>query len=157
MHQWKGKSTTRRQHYATVFVDVYSGLDYIHVHEENTAEEILQAKQAFEKFSNSCGVRIKHYHCDNGRFAETGFKDACTAMHQTVSFCGVNAHHQNGIAERRIRDLQDTARSMLLTAKHNWPNVITSNLWGFALKYASEIRRNAARGREVPIGTVLWN
>jgi hypothetical protein len=26
-----------------------------------------------------------------------------------VTHCGVNAHFQNGIAERRIRDLQDRA------------------------------------------------
>jgi hypothetical protein len=35
---------------------------------------------------------------------------------QTISFCGVNAHFQNGKAERRIRLLQDLARSQPLHA-----------------------------------------
>lgn len=145
MNQWKGRPTKRRYHYATVFVDLASDLDFVHVHETNTGDEIIAAKLAYEQFAASCGVRVKHYHCDNGRFAEAGFKEACHRAHQTVSFCGVNAHHQNGIAERRIRDLQDCARSMLLTAKHNWPAVITAHLWGFALCHASQIRRNAPR------------
>ncbi len=32
---------------------------------------------------------------------------------QTISFCGVGAHHQNGIAEKRIGDLQSNAWPLL--------------------------------------------
>ena len=143
--QSKGRSTNHRFYYATVFVDHSSGLDYVHLHEHNTGAAILDAKLAFERFSYSHGVTIKHYHCDNGRFAESSFRDSCIASNQSVSFCGVNAHHQNGIAERRIKDLRESARSMLLLAKHNWPTAITENLWPFALRHASLIRRNSAR------------
>jgi hypothetical protein len=40
---------------------------------------------------------------------------------QTITFCGVNAHFQNAVAERRIRALQDQARTMLIHAQHRWP------------------------------------
>lgn len=153
MAQSKGRATTHRYYYATIFVDHFSGLDYVHLHEHNTGAAILEAKLAFERFSHSHGVTVRHYHCDNGRFAESSFRDSCLASNQTVSFCGVNAHHQNGIAERRIKDLRESSRSMLLLAKHNWPSAITENLWPFALRHASLIRRNSARDTAVsPLG-----
>ena len=150
--QLRGRPTLRRYRYATVFVDHYSRLDYVHLHEYNTASEVLDAKLAFERFAASHQVQIRHYHCDNGIFADNDFRTACTAARQTYSFCGVNAHHQNGIAERRIRDLRDSARSMLLLAQHNWPDAITSHLWPFALRYASLIRRHTVReGARTPL------
>jgi hypothetical protein len=33
---------------------------------------------------------------------------------QTITLCGDNAHFQNAVAERRIRTLQDQARTMLI-------------------------------------------
>ena len=152
MPQLRGTPTLRRYHYATVFVDHFSRLDYIHLHERNTAAAILDAKLAFERFASSHNVCIRHYHCDNGIFTDKDFVASCVACRQTYSFCGVNAHHQNGIAERRIRLLRDSARSMLLLAKHNWPDAITAHLWPFALRHASLIRRNTVReGARTPL------
>ena len=48
--------------------------------------------------------------------------------------CEVGAHHQNGIAEKRIRDLSEGARTSLLHAMQRWSEVVTTNLWPFALK-----------------------
>ena len=112
MPQLKGTPTTRRYRYATVFIDHYSDLTYTHMHENNSAEQVLEGKLAFERFAYSSGVRIRHYHSDNGVFADKDFIASCKATNQTYSFCGVNAHHQNGVAERRIRDLRESARSM---------------------------------------------
>ncbi|EJK71789.1 hypothetical protein THAOC_06735, partial [Thalassiosira oceanica] len=81
------------------------------------------------------GVTIQHYHCDNGRFADKAFVEACAQQRQVITFCGVNAHQQNGIAERHIRDhLQDQARKQLLFAKHRWPQAIDLALWPYALR-----------------------
>ena len=33
-----------------------------------------------------------------------------TQKEEKMSYCGVNVHFQNGIAEKRIRDLQEHAR-----------------------------------------------
>jgi hypothetical protein len=39
---------------------------------------------------------------------------------QQLTFAGVNAHHTNGLAERRIRSLQDLARAMLIHQHRRW-------------------------------------
>jgi hypothetical protein len=99
----------------------------------SSAAETLEAKHAFELWSNSNGVRIRHYHADNGRYAENVFMADVARKGQTISFCGVNANFQNGKAERRIRLLQDLARSQLLHAMHQWLLAITTNLWPYAV------------------------
>ena len=137
--QLQGRPTLSRYHYATVFIDHYSGLKYVHLHERKDAEPVLAGRLAFERYTNEHNVQIKHYHCDNGIFTDKIFRAACRAAGQTISFCGVNAHHQSGKAEKRIRDLCDCACSMLILAKHNWPGAITPHLWGFAMIYATMI------------------
>jgi hypothetical protein len=99
----------------------------------------VQAKTAFETLANTHGVTIKHYHCDNGRFADNAYLDHVTKSGHTISYCGVNAHFQNGIAEKRIRDLQERARKQLLHAKAHWPSAIELNLWPYALRNANHL------------------
>mgnify|MGYP006201056313 CR=1 FL=1 len=69
-----------------------------------TSKETIEAKHSFERFAEQHGVRIEHYHCD------------CEMSQQRLTFCGVNAHFQNGIAEKAIRDLSESARKQLLHA-----------------------------------------
>ncbi|KAI2494580.1 hypothetical protein MHU86_19950 [Fragilaria crotonensis] len=139
--QSKGKSTNKRFTCATVFVDHYSRLSFVHMQETNNAIETLAAKHAFERYALSHNVTVKRYHGDNGRFSDNGFRVECRTKGQQLTFCGVNAHFQNGIAERRIRDLQDRARTMIVHAKHRWPNAITSNLWPYAIRLANDSSR----------------
>jgi hypothetical protein len=102
----------------------------------------VEAKEAFEAYSQSFGVKIRHYHADNGRFADNLFLQSVREAGQTISFCGVNAHFQNGIAEKRIRDLQESARKQLLHAKSRWPKAIELNLWPCALRVANHLRNS---------------
>ena len=153
--QVKGWLTKKRYQAATVFADHASGLTYVHVSEGTTAEETLEAKSAFESYAAEMGVSIKHYHADNGRFAEAAFMEHVKASGQTITFCGVGAHHQNGVAERRIRDLTEHARTMLLHAAHRWPKAINVHLWPYALRLAAHIRNHVPRESEggIPIQT----
>ena len=100
--QFKGALTKDRYRAATVFVDHFSRFSYIHLQRGLTSAETVQAKRAFESFSQAHGVTIKHYHCDNGRFADNAYLEHVTKSGQTITYCGVNAHFQNGIAEKRI-------------------------------------------------------
>ena len=59
-----------------------------------------------------------------------------------MSFCGVNAHFQNGRAEKRIRDLRESARTALLHAMSRWHGVVDLHLWGYALRYTNDIINN---------------
>jgi hypothetical protein len=138
--QGSGKLTKRRHTVATIFVDHASGLDYVDPQESTSAIDTIVAKEAFERFASRHNVKIKHYHCDNGIFASKKFRTAVEDANQTMTFCAVNAHHQNGVAEQRIQDLTDRARAMLVNARHK--NLFaTGNLWPFALRQASTIDR----------------
>jgi hypothetical protein len=105
-------------------------------------DETVQAKRAFEVYAHSHGVNIKHYHCDNGRFCEKDFMGHIKSKDQTISFSGVNAHFQNALAKKCIRDLQDSTRTMLVHAKHQWPAAINLHLWPHALCMANKIHMN---------------
>jgi len=140
--QLKGIPTVKRFKAATVFVDHYSRLGYIYLQQNLTSDETIKAKQAFEAFAHTHGVRIQHYHSDNGRFADNAFRTSIEENQQTISFCGVNAHWQNGIAERRIRDLQEAATTMLLYAQRRWPDAIDRALWPYAMRHANNISNN---------------
>jgi hypothetical protein len=61
---------------------------------------------------------------------------------QTVSYCGVKAHFQNRIEERRTRDLQERARTMIIHAANQWPEAIDTCLWPYAIRLTCEIDNN---------------
>jgi hypothetical protein len=135
--QLKGKLTKKRYTGATIFVDHFSRLRFIHLMLDLSAEETLKAKRAFEQFAAKHGVKILHYHCDNGQFADNAFKQSCKEGRQQLTFCGVNAHFQNGIAERAICDLSESARKQLLHARDCWPAAVHLSLWPYALRNAT--------------------
>jgi hypothetical protein len=68
--QLKWSLTKKQYRHCTVFVDHFSRLRFVHLQIDGSAEETMLAKQAFEKFAVEHGVRILHYHCDNGQFAD---------------------------------------------------------------------------------------
>ncbi|KAL7476664.1 hypothetical protein ACHAW6_004497, partial [Cyclotella cf. meneghiniana] len=137
--QLKGHLTTERYKAATIFIDHYSLLHYVHVMSSLTSKETIEAKQAFERFATDHGVCIKQYHTDNGRFADNAFKQHCSQQRQAITYCSVNAHFQNGIAERAIRDIIEAARTILLHAKARWPSAVHLSLWPNALRMAVHI------------------
>jgi hypothetical protein len=138
--QSTGKLTKRHFCAATVFVDSHSDYTHIFLQEDLSMDSTLDAKLDYERRATTFGISITGYHADNGRFADAAWRDSCYALKQSFQFCGVGSHHQNGIAERRIRDLSDAVRASLLHAIQHWPDGVTKNLWPFALKHACNIR-----------------
>lgn len=63
----------------------------------------------------SHGVAINNYHGDNGT-AFTSWKSvwSIVQMEQHMSFSGVGAHFQNGVAERAIWTVVTHARIMMI-------------------------------------------
>ena len=102
-----------------------------------TLNETLLAKASFERHANEGGVNIESYRADNGRFADSGCQQAVKDCNQKITYCAVGAHHQNGIVERRIKELTLISRALLLHAKRHWPDYVTTMMWPFALKEAS--------------------
>ncbi len=122
--QLKGRLTKKRYRCCTIFVDHYSRMRFVHHQVNDSSMETLTAKLAFEKFATEHGVRISHYHCNNGHFADNAFKESCKNGHKRLTFCGVNAHFQNGIAECAIWDILESARKQLLHACACWPAAV---------------------------------
>jgi hypothetical protein len=126
----------KRYKVATIFVDHFSRLSYVYLQESTKGVQTLAAKRSFEAYSASHGVKVQQYHADNGRFAEHLFLNHCEKLGQKVSLCGVSAHFQNGIAERRINDLTERSRASLLHAIHRWPSVLkVTVVWQLNQRY----------------------
>ena len=115
--QLKGWLTRQRYTTATVFVDHYSNLGFVYLQKGTGSEETVAAKKAFECFAGQHGVKVKHYHGDNGWFEDKEWTRHLLQEVQTMSFSGVGAHFQNVVAKKRIWDLQDAAQTMLLHAQ----------------------------------------
>ena len=99
---------------------------------------MLESKTAWERYARSHGVIVYNYHANNGIFKAKAWVDACHAKEQGLTFAGVGAHHANGKAERRIHELQDMARTMLVHANRRWPQAILAHLWPYALHHAND-------------------
>ena len=136
--QITGILTKKRYKYATVYVDQFSGLGYVYLQKTATADETILGKKAFEAFCNQHGVKVTAYHADNGIFRANKWVDECRRHQQTLTFAGVNAHHSNGLAERRIRSLQDLTRAMLIHQHRRWNMGGTIYLWPYALRMAND-------------------
>ena len=136
--QITGKLTTKRYKYATIFVDQATKMGYTYLQATASANETILAKRAFEEFARQYNVTIRGYHADNGIFRANKWVESCRNQSQSLTFAGVNAHHQNGIAERRIRTLQELTRAMLIHANKLWPEAIMANLWPYALRMAND-------------------
>ena len=136
--QMTGFITRERYKYATVYVDQATGLGFVYLQKSSNAKETLEGKRAFERYAMARGVTIAAYHADNGIFKAKAWVEACNNQNQPLTFAGVGAHHTNGKAERRIRELQDMARTMLIHANRRWPNAITANLWPYAIRHAND-------------------
>ena len=136
--QDKGQLTRARIWGCTVFVDYAESLVNVILMKDLGKDATLAAKQEFEDRCATKGVKIEHYHADNGRFAEPAWKEDCKLKNQKLTFCGVGAHHQNAIVERKIKDLTLTARTLLLHAMRFWPEYISQILWPFAIKCAED-------------------
>jgi hypothetical protein len=151
--QLKGIPTTARYRGATIYVDHFSRASFIYLQRRLTSEETVRGKKAFERYCDSRGVQVKHYHADNGRFADNLFIKRAGTKDQSITYCGVNAHWQNGICEKRIRDLQELTTSMLLHAEAKWPKVINANLWPYALRCANDAMNATPRmkDRKIPM------
>ena len=97
--QLKGVLTQQQHKYTTVFIDHFSGYTFVYLQKRITSEETIMAKHAFKCSAEQRSVNILHYHADNGQFTDNAFITDCNVKQQSLSYCGVNTHFQNCIAE----------------------------------------------------------
>ncbi|KAI2494997.1 hypothetical protein MHU86_19516 [Fragilaria crotonensis] len=114
-------------------------MGFVYLQKTGSAEETIEAKRAFETFAKRQGVHVENYLADNGIFKAHQWVEACKSGSQGLTSTGVNAHHKNGVAERRIRELLELARATLIHANSRWPDAVTLNLWPYAIRMANDV------------------
>ena len=132
----------------TVFAEHDSNMCHVHLQIDQTTESAIEAKESFEREISRYNKQVVRYHADNGIFTAEGFKEHVAANEQEISYCGVGAHFQNGIAENLIKCLSGPARTMLLNAIQLWPEVVQPCLWPYAIKIAEWNRNNLHRNKK---------
>lgn len=120
----------------TIFVDHASGYISIHNQVSLRVGETLQGKHAFERYARSFGVKIQSYRADNHPFSAAEFVKDLDTLDQNLTFSGVGAHHQNGVAERGLQTVVSWARTMMMHQLIHWPDAFDPALWPFALEQA---------------------
>jgi hypothetical protein len=119
-----GFLTSKRIWGCTTFIDHVSDFIYVHLVKNFTTNETLLAKLAFKKLCSKADCSVEHYQADNGQFSDNEFLAACNNLNQTIEFCRVGAHHQNGIVKNRNKQLTQTARVLLLHGMRMWPQMV---------------------------------
>ena len=114
--QSTGKPTHERFWGSVLFTDHHSNLIYNHLITGPTSEQTLSSKLGYERYAHGFGVSIKAYRADNSRFNDNNFRGSCAAANQKLTFCAVDTHNQNGIAEARLKQVCYGARTILLHA-----------------------------------------
>ena len=123
----------------TIFIDEAS--DFLGVENQVSLNcgETIKGKRTYERELRDHGIEIKHYLGDNGVYKAKEFQEELKREGQTMSMCGVGAHHQNATAERTIRTISEAARSTMIHAALHWPEEVEIDLWPFAIDYVVHI------------------
>ena len=129
-----------RFHGGTIFNDAATGLIWVENQVSLGAGETILAKSRLEEWlwELAC-VEINHIRSDNGVFVADEFRNDCAEKHQSQSFSGVGAQHQNARAERAIQTIMYMARTFMLHVSLHWTErgVDDLSLWPFAVKHAA--------------------
>ena len=115
--QVTGRLTYERYVGAILFTDNFSNFTFTYLIKSISTEETLKGKIAYERVAKQYGVKVKAYRADNLMFNDKDFMDRCEKADQKYTYCGVGAHHQNGIAEAKNKTVPYGARQILLHAR----------------------------------------
>jgi transposase InsO family protein len=118
----------------TIYADHASGHLFVNHQKTTAASDTIRGKMLVEQEAAEVGVTIKSYHTNNGIFSSKEFRAHCQALKQCLSFSGIGAHHQNGVAERAIQTVSNMARARLIHAQLRWPARSFLDLWPLAMK-----------------------
>eukprot|EP00804_Cyclotella_cryptica_P017061 CCRYP_003305-RA/>CCRYP_003305-RA protein AED:0.17 eAED:0.17 QI:0/-1/0/1/-1/1/1/0/125 len=91
------------------------------------------AKMRFEEWLwEITAAEILHLHSDNSIFTADMFRADCKQKHQSQSFSGVGARHQNDLAEHAIQTITYMARTFMVQVSLHWSErgVDDLALWG---------------------------
>jgi hypothetical protein len=80
--------------------------------------------------------KIKSYHADNGILTQKNSESIVINNSSIISFfSGVDAKHQNWVAERNIKTIAQWARTNMLHLATHWPQYASLSFWPQAIDY----------------------
>ena len=129
-----------------ILVDVASGKIVVKFQSSLSAADTIKSKMQFERQCLHSGFVVQKYRTDNGTFTAQAMLSHMDELGQTISFSGAGAQHQNGVAERAIKTICESARTIMLHAALRWPEAYDSSLWPMAMQYACDIYNEIPRG-----------
>jgi len=100
--QLKGVLTNKQYCIATIYIDHNGNLSYAFLQEYASSKSTLKRMLKFKQYARKAGVEIEQYHADNGGFADKAFIYHVKEKVQTITYCGVNAHHKDIKVEKWI-------------------------------------------------------
>lgn len=100
----------------TIYVDQATNYTFVYMQKTTSSNKTVNGNEAFERHLNKVGVEVKHYHADNNIFAANEWREYCHHQDQKLTFAEVGAHHTNGVAEAKIKNLQSLGRTMMIHA-----------------------------------------
>lgn len=119
----------------TIYVDHASGFMFVRHQTSTSAAETIRSKLLLEREARDVGVKIRKYHSDNGVFSSKEFKSHCDELNQKLTFSGVGAKFQNGVAERGIQTVSNMAKASMIHASIHWPGRKFLDMWPLAMQY----------------------
>ena len=144
----RGREPVARQyHGGTIYYDHYSSFIHIECQVSLKSGETIKGKHRFQSWAKRKGVILRHFRADNHPFNSKEFQDDFALFDQDITFSGVGAHHQNGVAERAIQTVTYWARAMMMHQLHHWPSEYNPNLWALAFEHAVYIWNSLPRSR----------
>ena len=129
----------------SLFVDSTSKKKICEFQHSTGAEENTLSKQNMERECKIFDVNIKAFGGDNCVYKADELRAELRNNDQHITYCGVGAHHQNGVAERYIRTMVEKTRTVLLNAHAIWPSFIEMELWTFAFRHVVNQWNNTPR------------
>ena len=102
--------------------------------------DTIQSTHHFECLSKDIGVKIQLYHGDNGLFTSCGFEEFIYENNKILTFCRVEAHHQNGGAEQAIRVVVFKDRVITIIAEIILPFTSLDYIWDMEIKHAIHLQ-----------------
>lgn len=68
--------------YATVFLDYYSNVCYVVFQRALEGRETVNAKAVYECYARLFGIKVQHYHTNNGNYSDCAFMGDVRSDHQ---------------------------------------------------------------------------
>ena len=97
-------------------MDQFTDYTFTFLQKTTTAKETIEGKRLFQRHMGRMGHKVTHHHANNGVFASHAWRNHCADNLQQLTFAAVGAHHMNGVAEAKIKQLQSLARTMMIHA-----------------------------------------